>query len=81
MAAVVVGRLAGTQAGVERLDPGRAAVVGHEHDDRVVLELLVGEKLPQVAEPLVEVGDHAEEAGRALPLYGRTYSGRSMQGA
>ena len=79
---VVVRRLARTQAGVERPDPGRTAVVGHEDDDRVVLELLVREELRQVAEPLVEVGDHPEESRPGpRPLYGRTYSGRSMQGA
>src|SRR3712207_8299783 len=57
-------RLAAAHAGVERVDAGRAAVVGHVDEDRVVAQAAVPEERLQPAEVVVDVGDHAEEEDR-----------------
>ena len=46
--------------------PGGGAVVGHEHDDGVVGESELVEPAQQEAEVVVDVGDHAVEAGAVL---------------
>ena len=49
-----------------QLHPGGGAVVGHEHDDGVVGEPELVEAAQQEAEVVVDVGDHAVEAGAVL---------------
>ena len=73
VAALIDTALEPAHAGVERarLRPGgdaALAVVAHEHQDGVVLETERHQVLAQPAEILVDIADHAEEAGVVLGL-------------
>ena len=82
MAAVVVGRLAGPQAGVERLHAGRAAVVGHEDDDRVVRAASRSSRnFSRSPNRLSRWAIMPKKPAGPLPWYGLMYSSRSMCGA
>ncbi len=68
VAAVVEGGLAVAQPGVPHLHARRAAVVGHEDEDGVVAQPGVAQERFEPLHVLVNVGNHAEEPGRAFAL-------------
>ena len=68
VATLVILRLLAAHPGVEGLHPGRAAVVVHEDDDRVLAEAGLREEGIQPPHVLVDVRDHAEEPGGPLSL-------------
>jgi hypothetical protein len=57
-------RFAPAHASVEYVESAGGAVVGHEDDDGVVVEAGLAQKGIELADVLVEIGDHAEEVLR-----------------
>ncbi len=63
MAAIVLTAFLAAHAGIEHAGTSRRAVVGGEDEDRVLFQAFIGQQLAQLADVVVDIGNHAKEVG------------------